>query len=96
MNGMNNQTAHNLSKVLGKYLCGRETPLETPPDVGQQTNMYDCGIMIILFMEYIMSHYAKKENFDKDFKNYKFDLKDCRSKREDLMKLVEKLHEADN
>ena len=95
MGGRNTQTANGICEVLGKYLCGSELAPLTPSDVGQQSNMFDCGIMVILFIDYIISFFAKYRSFDTEFKNYKYNLKDCRSKREDLMKLVQELHEAD-
>ncbi len=78
---------------MGKYLCGKKLEPVTPSDVGQQTNMYDCGIMVILYIEHIVKYYTEHEKLDTNWENYKFSYKDCRSKREELMKLVEKLHE---
>lgn len=95
LNGRNNATCLELCPMLSQYLCGQELYPESPAGVGQQSNMFDCGIMVILFIEHILHFYAEKQTLDDNWEKYKFGVKQCHAKRHELLKLVEELHEKE-
>lgn len=95
LNGRNNSTSLELGPILSQHLCGKELHPESPDGVGQQSNMYDCGIMVILFIKHIIEFYLEQQKFDTKWENYHFGSKRCYAMRQEMMNLVKELHESE-
>ena len=94
LSGHNNSSAIEISSPLSRYLTGGNIILDLPTSVGQQNNMSDCGIMVILFFEYCISQFSKAGRIDDQWSNYSFSGTICAAKRRHLADLMKSLKDA--